>query len=206
MIASDQDTTLLMRMRASFIRSPHVPIVQGRGGRLSTQARWVKRRVTEHAHRLRRATAVDWPWLAEVLGLLRRATRGYWVLRKMKLLTHNMLRSHVTGVTRDFPLLIRADEVKINVVDFNRDFVARMIPKLEWGALVGAAESLGHASDLPQELPSDYENKEELLKKVHHVLLEVEVIEGALKCPESGTEFPITRGEGNPRDRDYSCI
>ncbi|KAG8437978.1 hypothetical protein GDO86_008604 [Hymenochirus boettgeri] len=115
----------------------------------------------------------------------------------MKLLTHNMLRSHVTGVTKGFPLLIRADEVKLSNVDFNQDFVARMIPKLEWGALVEAADSLGHASDLPRELETGYENNEEFLRKVHHALLEVEVIEGALKCPESGTEFRITRGIPN---------
>ncbi|KAG8564193.1 hypothetical protein GDO81_016363 [Engystomops pustulosus] len=115
----------------------------------------------------------------------------------MKLLTHNMLRSHVSGVTRGFPLIIRADEVKLNSVDFNREFVARMIPKLEWEALVQSAESLGHGSDLPRELASGYENDEEFLKKVHHVLLEVEVMEGALQCPESGTEFPINRGIPN---------
>ncbi|XP_040266417.1 multifunctional methyltransferase subunit TRM112-like protein [Bufo bufo] len=115
----------------------------------------------------------------------------------MKLLTHNVLRSHVSGVTRGFPLLIRADEVKLNTVDFNREFVTRMIPRLEWEALVQTAESLGHGSGLPRELVSGYENDEDFLKKVHHVLLEVEVIEGALKCPESGTEFPINRGIPN---------
>eukprot|EP00079_Xenopus_tropicalis_P024053 XP_012816575.1 PREDICTED: multifunctional methyltransferase subunit TRM112-like protein isoform X1 [Xenopus tropicalis] len=91
----------------------------------------------------------------------------------------------------------RAEEVKLSAVDFNQDFVTRMIPKLEWGALVEAAESLGHGSDLPRELETGYEKNEDFLKKVHHVLLEVEVIEGALKCPESGTEFPITRGIPN---------
>lgn len=32
---------------------------------------------------------------------------------------------------------------------------------------------LGHAGDLPQALIQDYENNEDFLKKVHHVLLEV---------------------------------
>ncbi|XP_029470661.1 multifunctional methyltransferase subunit TRM112-like protein [Rhinatrema bivittatum] len=115
----------------------------------------------------------------------------------MKLLTHNLLSSHVKGVVRGYPLLIKANEVKVNSVDFNQAFVARMIPKLEWSALVQAADSLGHLSDLPQELIGDYENNEDFLRKVHHVMLEVEVIEGALKCPESGREFPISRGIPN---------
>ncbi|XP_026547917.1 multifunctional methyltransferase subunit TRM112-like protein [Notechis scutatus] len=93
----------------------------------------------------------------------------------MKLLTHNMLTSHVRGVRPGggFPLLIKATEVKVNDIDFNPEFTARMVPKIEWGALVGAAESLGHRSDLPSELIPDYEKNEDFLRKVHHVLMEV---------------------------------
>ncbi|KAG8003971.1 Multifunctional methyltransferase subunit TRM112-like protein [Nibea albiflora] len=115
----------------------------------------------------------------------------------MKLLTHNMLTSHVKGVTKGYPLLIKATEVKMNEVEFNPQFVTRMIPKLEWSALVQAAEGLGQRQDLPGELVSDYEKNEDFLKKVHRVLLEVEVIEGCLQCPESGREFPISRGIPN---------
>ncbi|KAL4623003.1 multifunctional methyltransferase subunit TRM112-like protein [Arapaima gigas] len=115
----------------------------------------------------------------------------------MKLLTHNMLTSHVKGVTRGYPLLIKATEVKVSEVEFNPQFVSRMIPKLEWSALVQAAEGLGHLNDLPAELVPGYENNEEFLRKVHRVLLEVEVMEGSLRCPESGREFPISRGIPN---------
>ncbi|XP_029297559.1 multifunctional methyltransferase subunit TRM112-like protein [Cottoperca gobio] len=115
----------------------------------------------------------------------------------MKLLTHNLLTSHVKGVVKGYPLLIKATEVKVNEVDFNPQFVSRMIPKLEWSALVQAAEELGQRQDLPAELVPEYENNEEFLKKVHRVLLEVEVIEGCLRCPESGREFPISRGIPN---------
>ncbi|CAF92260.1 unnamed protein product, partial [Tetraodon nigroviridis] len=90
----------------------------------------------------------------------------------MKLLTHNMLTSHVKGVTQGYPLLIKATEVKVNEVDFNPQFVSRMIPKLEWGALVQAAEELGQKQDLPDQVVADYEKDEEFLRKVHRVLLE----------------------------------
>lgn len=82
-------------------------------------------------------------------------------------------------------------------VEFNPNFVSRMIPKLEWSALVQAADGLGHLQDLPAELVTDYENNEDFLRKVHRVLLEVEVLEGCLQCPESGREFPISRGVPN---------
>ncbi|XP_039625299.1 multifunctional methyltransferase subunit TRM112-like protein isoform X1 [Polypterus senegalus] len=116
---------------------------------------------------------------------------------RMKLLTHNMLTSHVKGVTKGYPLLIKATEVKLTDVDFNSEFVSRMIPKIEWSVLVEAADTLGHLNDLPRDLPPDYESSEDFLRKVHHVLLEVEVLEGNLKCPESGREFPITKGVPN---------
>ncbi|XP_057705888.1 multifunctional methyltransferase subunit TRM112-like protein [Corythoichthys intestinalis] len=115
----------------------------------------------------------------------------------MKLLTHNMLTSHVKGVTKGYPLLIKATEVKVNEVDFNPQFVSRMIPKLEWSALLQAADELGQRQDLPGELVADFENNEDFLKKVHRVLLEVEVIEGCLQCPESGRQFPISKGIPN---------
>ncbi|XP_028915053.1 multifunctional methyltransferase subunit TRM112-like protein [Ornithorhynchus anatinus] len=117
----------------------------------------------------------------------------------MKLLTHNLLTSHVRGVgPRDgYPLRIQATEVRVNAVDFNPEFVSRMIPKMEWQALVEAAESLGHSSDLPRQLTEGYQQDEEFLRKAHHVLLEVEVVEGTLQCPASGRRFPITRGIPN---------
>uniref|UniRef100_A0A6I8N6H1 tRNA methyltransferase 112 homolog n=1 Tax=Ornithorhynchus anatinus TaxID=9258 RepID=A0A6I8N6H1_ORNAN len=92
----------------------------------------------------------------------------------MKLLTHNLLTSHVRGVgPRDgYPLRIQATEVRVNAVDFNPEFVSRMIPKMEWQALVEAAESLGHSSDLPRQLTEGYQQDEEFLRKAHHVLLE----------------------------------
>ncbi|XP_063046540.1 multifunctional methyltransferase subunit TRM112-like protein [Engraulis encrasicolus] len=115
----------------------------------------------------------------------------------MKLLTHNMLTSHVKGVTKGYPLLIKATEVKVNEVDFNPQFISRMIPKIEWAALIQAADGLGHLQDLPGAVAPDFESNEDFLRKVHRALLEVEVIEGCLQCPESGREFPITRGIPN---------
>ncbi|OXU24748.1 hypothetical protein TSAR_000077, partial [Trichomalopsis sarcophagae] len=56
---------------------------------------------------------------------------------------------------------------------------------------------VGYAGDLPPQLIQDYENNEEFLKKMHHVLLEVEIINGELLCPESGRKFPISDGIPN---------
>ncbi|KAM9763595.1 multifunctional methyltransferase subunit TRM112-like protein isoform 1-T1 [Dama dama] len=90
----------------------------------------------------------------------------------------------------------QATEVRINPVEFNPDFIARMIPKVEWAALLEAADTL-HLIEVPKEPIQGYEHNEEFLRKMHHVLLEVEVLEGTLQCPESGRLFPISRGIPN---------
>lgn len=56
---------------------------------------------------------------------------------------------------------------------------------------------IGHVGELPQTLIEDFETNEDFLKKAHHVLLEVEVINGDLQCPESGRKFPINDGIPN---------
>ncbi|MBN3300116.1 multifunctional methyltransferase subunit TRM112-like protein [Amia ocellicauda] len=114
----------------------------------------------------------------------------------MKLLTHNMLTSHVKGVTNGYPLIIKASEVKQVEVEFSAQFVCRMLPKLDWSALVQAAQSVG-VTGLPEALAAEYEQDEEFLRVAHHALLEVEVVEGCLQCPESGRQFPVSRGIPN---------
>ncbi|XP_006814027.1 multifunctional methyltransferase subunit TRM112-like protein [Saccoglossus kowalevskii] len=119
------------------------------------------------------------------------------VFRRMKLLTHNMLTSHVKGVTNGYPLNIEAKDVRVQEVDFNPEFIARMIPKMEYEVLVQAAQSVGHLGNLPPELVTDYENNDEFLKEAHRVMMMVEVVEGSLVCPESGRKFPISNGIPN---------
>jgi len=116
----------------------------------------------------------------------------------MKLLTHNMLTSKcIKTVNTGYPLQIQARDVKVMEVDFKPEFVARIIPKIDWECLCRAAEELGHLNDLPKSVPESYENEMEFLKKAHHVMLEVEVINGDLVCPESGRKFPVTDGIPN---------
>ena len=50
---------------------------------------------------------------------------------------------------------------------------------------------------LPAEICDDYENNEEFLKKLHHVIMEIDVIDGDLECPQSGRKFPISKGIPN---------
>lgn len=116
----------------------------------------------------------------------------------MKLLAHNFLASaFLKGVTTGYPLKLFGSKVEVKPQEFNGDFVRRMLGKLEWTALKGAADSVGHGADLPTSAPADTELSDEILRRVHHVLLEVEVVDGYLECPESGRKFPIKNGIPN---------
>ncbi|CAG4950296.1 unnamed protein product [Colias eurytheme] len=116
----------------------------------------------------------------------------------MKLITHNMLTSKcLKGVVTGYPLAINATNIKITEVDFNPEFITRIIPKLDWEVLWRAADSIGHSDGLPQTVEPKFEENSEFLKKVHKVLLEIEIEEGNLVCPESGRRFPISKGIPN---------
>lgn len=55
------------------------------------------------------------------------------------------------------------------------------------------------SEDLPEteNLSEETLQSEDLLKKLHKVLLEIEIVEGELICPETGRKFPITNGDLN---------
>ncbi|KAB0379478.1 hypothetical protein FD755_007262, partial [Muntiacus reevesi] len=106
----------------------------------------------------------------------------------------NLLSFHVWGVRPcGFPLHLQATEVHINPVEFNPNFVACMIHKVEWQVLLEAANSL-HLIEVPKEMIQGYKHDKKFLRKRHHMLLEVNVLEGILQCPESGCLFPISHG------------
>ncbi|KAH9400969.1 hypothetical protein TYRP_002552 [Tyrophagus putrescentiae] len=112
----------------------------------------------------------------------------------MKLLTHNMLTSKcLKGVVTGYPLKLEVSEVKTVSVDFNEDFVKRILAKMDYDVLRETAQTLG--VELPAE--KDQSESEEFLKQVHHALLELEVTTGDLVCPETGRKFPIKNGIPN---------
>ncbi|CAF0867576.1 unnamed protein product [Brachionus calyciflorus] len=118
----------------------------------------------------------------------------------MKLITHNMLTSKILkNVVTGYPLKIHAVKAELKKADFQPDFIARMIKKIDYKTLYQAAETLGYAEGMPKTeiLNEEDMNNEETLKKLHEVLLEIEVIEGDLECPETGRKFPINNGIPN---------
>ncbi|KAF9220707.1 Trm112p-domain-containing protein [Gyrodon lividus] len=113
----------------------------------------------------------------------------------VRLITHNLLACHVKGCTsNNFPLIFQDVQIELQEAEFNTDFVTNILPRLEWGALVDAAKLVGDTS-LPPERPEMMDD--DLLKNIHHVLLEIHVVEGAMICPNCKHSYPISNGIPN---------
>ncbi|VEL20088.1 unnamed protein product, partial [Protopolystoma xenopodis] len=111
----------------------------------------------------------------------------------MKLFLHNLLTSRVLKAVKiGYPLKLKVEEIKMLEIDFQPEYIARLIPKVEWFALKAAVSQLGesYAFNLPSEVPQDYEQNQEFLKLAHKALLEIDIIKGSLICPETDREFP----------------
>ena len=68
-----------------------------------------------------------------------------------------------------------------------------------------AASSLG-LTTLPPSLTPSLESDPSFLRAVHHVLVNVHVVEGVLTCPETGREFTIKDGIVDVMMEEEECI
>ncbi|KAH8302619.1 hypothetical protein KR044_008912 [Drosophila immigrans] len=116
----------------------------------------------------------------------------------MKLSTYNFLTSMaIKGVKVGYPLKLTINKKNVVESEFNPVFIEKLLPKLDWSALYGAAQVAECAEDIPQAQPENIGDNEALLQKLHHLLFEIDVLEGQLECPETGRVFPITDGIPN---------
>ena len=56
------------------------------------------------------------------------------------------------------------------------------------------APQLSVETALPAEVPATYQTDEAFLQALHHALMEIEILEGHLVCPETQKRFPIKDG------------
>ncbi|EXJ65023.1 hypothetical protein A1O7_01362 [Cladophialophora yegresii CBS 114405] len=138
----------------------------------------------------------------------------------MKLLTTNFLTCAVKACkssSSSFPLHFRDATLERTDIDFNPLFIRNILPRVNWEALTTTVAELGVASMLPDRNPLDDDNDnnaeqaegtgmdvdkevevdEEVLRKLHALLLETGVVEGKLVCGNCGFEYPIKEGVAN---------
>lgn len=52
----------------------------------------------------------------------------------------------------------------------------------------------GVESALPSAVPAGFAEDDDFLRALHHALMEIEILEGELVCPETSKRFPIKDG------------
>ncbi|KAG8770694.1 hypothetical protein FRC12_004100 [Ceratobasidium sp. 428] len=115
----------------------------------------------------------------------------------VRLITHNILACHAKGCTsNNFPLRFKDAQIAIQEAEYNPAFLTKFMPRLDWSALVSTAKELGDDS-LPEMQPAPGTEDEDFLQKLHHVLLEIHVEEGAMICPNCNHSYMIMQGIPN---------
>ncbi|KAJ2999352.1 hypothetical protein HDV02_003133 [Globomyces sp. JEL0801] len=98
-----------------------------------------------------------------------------------------MLECHVKSCKNGFPLPLSNVEMEEIEADFNPDFITRLLPKLDWNALLTTCNSLD--IQLPSTVPEDLNN--DFLKSLHKIILEYRIKEGLMICNGCGHEYQI---------------
>lgn len=100
----------------------------------------------------------------------------------------------IRGVKVGYPLKLTVWRMQVVKSDLNIHFLERFIPKMDWAMIYTAAQEVELADDIPMTRPENFTEDYELLQKLHHLLLEVDIVEGQLECPDTGRIFPINDG------------
>jgi len=141
----------------------------------------------------------------------------------MKLLTANFLSCAVKSCKSSplsYPLHFRDAELSSTTTTYNPILLTNLLPRLDWSALLTSSQELGFTS-LPATKPDFLtangsspstatagnaggmdvnnikEEEEKVLRMLHKVLLETEVVEGKMVCGSCGFEYGISQGVGN---------
>ena len=78
------------------------------------------------------------------------------------------------------------------------DLILSMLNKIQWSALRSAASDLSLTElDAIDEITEEVRQDDTILRKVHHILFEVHLVDGFLVCPESSRKFPVKDGIPN---------
>lgn len=115
----------------------------------------------------------------------------------MKFLTTNFVKCPISTCDKSqkaFPLIYKNCELGKEELEFNPVFVANMLNKLQWDAAIKVAGDLGNTSlPLVKPVVNDPQDPEheQLLKDLHALLIETQILEGEMHCGECGHIFYI---------------
>ncbi|KAG8525445.1 uncharacterized protein KY384_009089 [Bacidia gigantensis] len=134
----------------------------------------------------------------------------------MKILTVNFLTCAVKAcksTAASFPLHFKDAELEQAEIEYNPEFLKNILPRIDWEAFKTTAAELGF-SEVPAAKPTpgadlvalddDHvvtskqdEADQKVMRDLHTLLLETEVMEGKMVCGNCGHEYRIKEGIAN---------
>ncbi|CUM67772.1 uncharacterized protein PRCAT00005477001 [Priceomyces carsonii] len=110
----------------------------------------------------------------------------------MKFLTTNFVKCAVKScdsLVESFPLQYSECQLVQEEQEYNPEFISHMLERLEWDAVLKVANDLGHTSlptSKPEGLDPIMEDDQPILKDLHSLLVETQIIEGKMTCRNCG--------------------
>lgn len=92
-------------------------------------------------------------------------------------------------------MLLEPTQVETIETEYNKEFILRMIPRLDWNLVRQVSKQFAFG-ELPPVAPHNDTTDEETLRLLHKLLLETHIKEGVLKS-QDGTIYPIKDGIPN---------
>ncbi|EON99527.1 putative trm112p-like protein [Phaeoacremonium minimum UCRPA7] len=119
----------------------------------------------------------------------------------MKVLSINFLTCAVKAcktTSSSFPLHPKDAELVHDDIEINPQLIINVLPRIDWAALQTTSTELGFPA-LPAQPPTaeELESNEAMLKELHTLLLETQIMEGKLVCGNCGHEYNIREGIAN---------
>ncbi|KAL0231986.1 hypothetical protein PCE1_002982 [Barthelona sp. PCE] len=113
----------------------------------------------------------------------------------MKLRGHNIFTCNSEGCraeANEQPLRIEAEDTIVNETTLNLEMLSTLVDSCSYEHLLSGASDL--EVELPEELPNDWAEDEDLLNLLHNALNDIDVKTGALICPSCEQRYPIIDG------------
>ncbi|KAI0472012.1 hypothetical protein GGR56DRAFT_656512 [Xylariaceae sp. FL0804] len=119
----------------------------------------------------------------------------------MKILSLNFLTCAVKACkssSDSYPLHPKDAELVQDEIELDPEFLVRLLPRIDWSALSTTATELGFPALPPQAPePEALRGDAAALRDLHHLLLETQMVEGALVCGRCGHEYAVREGIAN---------
>ena len=118
----------------------------------------------------------------------------------MKLITHNLLICPLPSCSRSVALSIKKAQLIEITKTIEPELLTMLVKKIDFAVLRGALKDLRITDDIPNGVEAkrlSYHTDKELMKILHHVLLELDIEEGELYCTECESTFLIENGIPN---------